>query len=214
MSLRFVTANMDFGLGHDAEYLAHLCVDADVVLVQEAKNVRLATALPGGWAALQDSTSPATMGSAICYRLATVEARHFRLRLGTLPRLGSRRVKMLARYIATAHLIERKTGNWHFGVSCHFAPDRYAFLQPVMAARLKAIALRHRFAVIGTDANQPLDRLAKFLGLQGFGSGIVGLIFGKGLTVTERHIDRWGKQHNATDHPSVSAVVTHRKARR
>lgn len=213
MSLRFVSANLDFQLGHDAEYLAHLCADADVLLVQEAK-LDLAHVIPDGWAALQDTTSPAKMGSAILYRVATVEARDFRLRLGTLPQLGSRRVKMLPRYIASAHLIERANHHWHFGVSAHLPPARYAFLQPVMALRLKAIVMGHPNAVIGTDANQPLEQLAKFLGLQAFGHGIVGLIFGKGLTVTERHVDRWGKQHGVTDHPSVSAVVTHRKARR
>ena len=214
MSLTFISANLDFQLGHDAEYLAHLCADTDVVLVQEAKDVDLAKVAPDGWAALQDTTSAATMGTAILYREATVEARHFRLRLGTLPQLGSRRVKMLPRYIASAHLIERANHRWHYGVSAHLPPARYAFLQPLMALRLKAIVLGHPNAVIGTDANQPLDELAKFLGLQAFGHGIVGLIFGKGLTVTERHIDRWGKQHGVTDHPSVSAVVTHRKARR
>jgi hypothetical protein len=213
MSLRFTTANIDFGLGHDADYLAHLCADADVLLVQEAKTVTLADALPDGWTALQDTRDEGRMGSAICYRNATVEAGPLRLRLGILPRLGRRRFKMLPRYIASAHLMEREGHAWYYATSAHLAPARYRLLQPLMVRRLRRLARRHPFMVLGTDANQPLWRLAKTLRLDHYGAGIVGIIPGRGVAVSWNEVDHWGEQHKLTDHPSVTVTAHHRKAR-
>lgn len=214
MSLRFTSANLDFVRGHDAEYLAHLCADADVLLVQEAKDIVLADVLPEGWRALQDVTSEATRGSAICYREATVIAGRLDLTLGARPSIAGRRVRMLTRSIASAHLWERTEqgrGAWYFGVAGHFPPKRFGVLQPGMARRLRRRIKGHPYAVIGLDANQPLDRLAKWLGLSSYGVGIVGLIYGRRLRVTETHADRWGIEHNYTDHPSICATVSHKE---
>lgn len=216
-NLRWTTANLDFVRGHDREYLAHLCADADVLLVQEAKTVHLADVLPEGWGALQDTSSEARMGSAICYRKATVSAAPLMLRLGSLPTLGLFRARMLTRYIACAHLFNKHAGpgeqSHYFAVSAHFPPERYRVLQPLMERRLKRVLSHHQNAVVGLDANQPVDQLAKRLGLGEFSHGIVGLIVGPNVVMpaTSQHIDHWGKQHGYTDHPSISATVTHKE---
>jgi hypothetical protein len=213
MSLRFKAANMDFVRGHDRAYLAHLCEGADVLLVQEAKDVTLADVLPDGWVALQDTTSPATMGSAIAYRRETVWAGSDPLHLveGSSPFWLGRRVGMLTRYIATAHLQERATGEWRFAVAAHMPPLRFKFLQPGMTRRLRKVLKGHPHAVVGIDANQPLTRLADRLHMRSYGKGIVGLLFGSGLQVSGGAIDHYGERHGYTDHPSVSAVTHKRK---
>lgn len=212
-SLRWTTANLDFGLGHDADYLAHLAVLSDVILVQEAKNVHLADVLPKGWRALQDTTSAATMGSAICYRVEAVRAGSSALTLveGSKPFWQGKRVGMLTRYMATAHLQDRETGEWFYAVAAHLPPARFKFLQPGMTRRLRKVLKGHPHAVAGLDANQPLTHLAAKLDLDCYGKGIVGLLVGKGLRVAVGAVDHWGIQHNATDHPAVT-IRTVRKA--
>lgn len=217
MSPRWTTANLDFVRGHTADYLAHLCETADVLLVQEAKDVVLADVLPAGWVALQDTTSPATMGSAICYRIATVrgpKAPH--LIEGSSPFWQGRRVGMLTRYIACAHLQDRATKEWRFAISAHLPPLRFAFLQPGMTRRLRRLLKgttpghwAHAHAVVGLDANQPLTRLADRLGMREYGKGIVGLLVGPGLRIEAGEVDPWGIDHDVTDHPSVTIRVRH-----
>ena len=60
-----VTANLDFYSGDNRQYLAHLCADSDLVLVQEAKDLDLGELIPDGWRALQDTSSDAKAGSGI-----------------------------------------------------------------------------------------------------------------------------------------------------
>lgn len=213
MSLRFTVANLDFGLGHDADYLAHLCENADVLLVQEAKNVWLSESLPAGWTALQDTSSSARMGSAICYRNAAVSAGPLQLRLGTLPTFDGRRFRMQTRYIASAHLLAKDGTGWYFGTSAHLAPQRYAVLQPLMVRRLRRLAKRHPYMVLGTDANMPLTRLAAALGLNHYGAGIVGIIPGPKVAITWNEADHWGERNHVTDHPAITVTARHRKAR-
>jgi hypothetical protein len=204
--LRWTTANLDFVRGHDADYLAHLCEGRDVLLVQEAKDIRLADILPVGWVALQDTTSPDTMGSAICYRRETVRVGTAGLKL----HYGSPATKgMLERWIATAPLCDRATKEWRFAVAAHLPPQRFSFLQPGMTKRLRHVVKDHPHAVVGLDANQPLTKLADRLHMRSYGQGIVGLLVGSGLRATTVDIDHWGIQHNATDHPSVNIQLRH-----
>ena len=204
--LRWTTANLDFVRAHDADYLAHLCESADVLLVQEAKDVRLADVLPEGWTALQDTTDEAHMGSAIAYRNETVSAgkNALRLTLGATPFWQGKRVQMLTRYIATAHLRDRATGEWRYAVAAHLPPRRFRFLQPGMTRQLREVAKDHPHAVIGVDANQPLGRLGKALGLRSFGEGIVGILVGTNLRTGSPLVDTWGVDHSVTDHPAVT----------
>ncbi|MGZ4560030.1 MAG: N-acetylmuramoyl-L-alanine amidase [Mycobacteriaceae bacterium] len=211
--MRVTSANLDFALGNDREYIAWLCQDADVLLVQEAKDRVLANLLSEGWTSLQDTSDGAHMGTAIAVRDATVEVTDHGLALGAKPLIGGKHVGMLTRYIAWAELTERATGESGRFISPHFPPGRFRVLQPGYEKNLRALMYGRRDIVIGTDANQPIDQLAKRLGFEWVGRGIVGVLSGRDLT--GRKIRTWGIHHHATDHPSVSALVhLHRKERR
>jgi hypothetical protein len=209
MPLRIATANLDFNLPGDADYIAHLCETSDVVLVQEAKNVRLAKVAPVGFTALQDTTDQAHMGTGILVRDAKVEVGRHGATLGVKPILRTgRRVKMLARHIYSAHLTDKTTHEGFLAVSAHFPPRRFLPLQRPFRNALAGVLHGHAHSVTGTDANQPIGNVAKALGLSAKGQGIVGLLGGKGVTVSKTHVAMWGVQHKVTDHPSVAAEVS------
>lgn len=215
MSLRYVTANLCFTMGGDAEYIAHLCENADVVLVQEAKNVHLAKVAPEGWTALQDTTDEAHMGTGILVRDAAAEVGHHGAVLGVKPFLRTgKRVKMLTRYIYFAHLTEKAARDEVQAVSAHFPPFRFSPLQIPFRAALGNVLDRHPHSVTGTDANQPIGNVAKKLGLTAQGRGIVGLLFGAGVKASGLNVSSWGIAHKVTDHPSVAAVGTYVEVRK
>lgn len=217
MTLRITTANTDWAKRGDAEYIAHLCSKSDVVLVQEAKDTDLAAVAPKGWTALQDKTDLAHMGTGILVRNAAAQVGRHGLTLGVNPFLKTgKRVKMLARHIYFAHLAEHGTGDPHFVVSAHFPPHRFSLLQPLYRSRLAALVKGHPHTTIGTDANQPIEHVAKALGFEAYGRGIIGLLAGPGVRVSHMEISSWGIGHDLTDHPSVTAVcesVTVRKSK-
>ena len=69
--VRVVTANVDFGLSARKvrKDLARIRPQADVILVQEARDVRLRKLVPRkGWAVKQRTSSPARRGSAVLVR--------------------------------------------------------------------------------------------------------------------------------------------------
>lgn len=208
MSLRFASANLDFALRGDPRYLAWVCQRADVLLLQEAKNVRLSDVLPDGWISLQDTTDAATMGAAIAVKDETVAVDSHHLALGAKPYLPgpvARRVGMLPRHIAVASITERATGRPTTPISAHFPPPRFSALQPGFEKRLRAIAARHRSVVIGTDANQPVAELADRMGLHCAGRGIVGLLSTE--TLHGEQVRPWGIRQHVTDHPAVLATI-------
>lgn len=211
MSLRVETVNLDFTAGGDGDFLAALCERNEVLLVQEAKNVDLARVLPEGWVALQDRRDPGRAGSAICYDERYVAASDLVLRLGTRPWLGRRRAKMLTRWIATAHLTEIDGGEHFYFVSAHPPPPRYSWLQPAMNRRLRRLARHHPRIVLGVDANQPIDRLAKSLGLTAHGVGIIGVLTGPKVRGRAEHVSTWGKRHDYTDHQTVAITISNRR---
>lgn len=213
MALRIATANTDWALRGDRGYLRHLCRDNDVILLQEAKDTRIADFLPPGWTSLQDVSSPDRMGSAIAVRDAAVIVKAHGLTSGTLPFIGGRRIAMLRRWIAWADLTERATGDTLFAVSAHLPPWRFRPLQRPYARRLRKVIGARRDVVIGTDANQPLHNLASRLGFEFYGedphgNGIVGLLAHTAVTVSGERVERWGIAHHKTDHPAISATVT------
>lgn len=210
MALHVRSANLDFALGGDRAYLAWLCENHDVLLVQEAKDRVLANILPDGWLSLQDTTDESTRGSAIAVRTETVRVNDHGLALGAKPFIRSKKIGMLTRYIAWAELTERASDEAGLFLSAHFPPWRFRLLQPGYEKNLKKLIFGRRDVVIGTDANSPVDRLAKRLGFEWVGRGIIGILSGRDLT--DRKVQSWGIQHDATDHPSVSATVhLHRK---
>ena len=206
--IRVVSANMDFAARHDRDYLALLCENADVLLLQEAKTFRLADLLPEGWVALQDTTDPGRMGSCIAYRAAAFKAATpLRLSVGARPFVLGRRIGMLTRWIAEAHLIDTEGRPWH-AVSAHLPPKRFAALQPGMARRLRRAVRGRPWAVVGTDANQPIDDLADLLGMKAYGVGIVGILAGPRLTAVRESRDRRGLAEGWTDHPAIRVTLT------
>lgn len=69
--VRVVTANINFGLSPKTvrKDLARIRSNADVILVQEARDVRLRKLVPrDGWAVKQRTSSPAKRGSAVLVR--------------------------------------------------------------------------------------------------------------------------------------------------
>jgi hypothetical protein len=209
MSLRIVTANTAWQMRGDADYIAHLCDKYDVVLIQEAKDTHLAKVAPEGWTVLQDTTDKAHMGSAILVRDSAARVVKHELLLGVRPFLPTgKRVRMLTRYLNAAHLEEVETGDPHFVMTAHDAPGRFSLLQIPFWRRVKKAIAGHGHTTIGTDANAPVTRVAKRLGLTPHAQGIVGLMTGSGVKVANVDISSWGIKHKVTDHPSVGAVVT------
>lgn len=213
MSLTFVSANTDFARRGDPRYLERMCDEwgADVLLLQEAKDTHLASALPKGFRSLQDCTGAtkaerlARMGAAIAFREDTVDLVSSHLVLGARPFIQSARIGMLTREIAIAQLRERATDAVATGISAHFPPPRFAPLQPGYEKRLREVVARHAHVVLGTDANQDVHRLADRLGLDVEGRGIVGLL--TDLTYTGERIRPWGVAEGVTDHPAVQITV-------
>ncbi|MBM6405425.1 endonuclease/exonuclease/phosphatase family protein [Phycicoccus sp. CSK15P-2] len=127
--VRIVTANVNFGADPDLvmERFAKYSQRADVVLVQEAKNVDFARALRGDdrWVVRQDTTSDAKQGSAVIVRRSIVAAASdigpLRLTLGT-PDVGGA-CGILARYVAHVR-VELKNGGVIRPASLHLPPPR------------------------------------------------------------------------------------------
>jgi hypothetical protein len=205
VSLDVATANIDFARRHNKAYLEYLCKVAQVLFLQEAKNVNIAEVLPEGWTSLQDTSSEDRAGACIAVLDSAVDVRDHRLILGAKPFIGGHRIGMLPRWIEEADLTEKSTGHRFVGVSAHEPPMRFRLLQPGYTKRLATVAASHPRIVIGTDANQRIEVLGDRLGLDAYGRGIVGIL--TDLTVTDERVRPWGEVHHATDHPAVTARI-------
>lgn len=199
------TANMDFVRGADRRYLQWLCRGADLVLLQECKDITVDRLLPVGWTGLQDTTDAATRGSALAVRTATIGVRDFHLVTGAQPFIGGKRVAMLTRSLAVGHLTWLEDDLRWTGIAGHFPPPRYRPLQPGYGRVLRRVIANHPRCVAGLDANQSVHRLARSLELDSAASGIVGLV----AEVDLRHPEvlRYGPRHGMTDHPAVQATA-------
>lgn len=214
-----VTANLDFRRGGDGDYLEWLCEraadprgprdhgPADVLLLQEAKDLHLDRLLPKGWTALQDRTDAGTAGSAIAVRDEAIDVRDFHLVPGVQPFLAGRRVRMEPRHIAVGHLTHRATGTPFAGVSTHLAPPRFKALQDPHERNLRRVVHHHRNVIVGVDGNQPHERLADAIGLDSYGRprSIIALL--TDLQVTGLEVRDWGEDQSHTDHPAAAGTV-------
>ncbi len=162
--LRVVTANLAFrgpdGVRSDWNTIGP---EADIVFVQEAKNVRLRDILGDTWAVRQDTTSEDRQGSAVVIRKSAVQS------IGELvlvkgvdandcdSPLGGIMTRWIARVDVQLH-----NGQWLRAASLHMPPERcqngpgspYA----VMADNVVAFANRsERMLVLGADWNKVVD---------------------------------------------------------
>jgi hypothetical protein len=194
-----VTANCDFYAGANAAYLDHLTAGADVLMLQECKDFRVADLLPAGWKACQDTSSDAKAGAAIAYRAETIALDDWWIVKGCDAPAGG---GMLPRWIMCADL-EHAAGELT-AISAHSPPPRYAGLQPGFTDVLAGILEDSPDAVIGADCNQDIDAWARDLGhgvtAYGKQSGIC-LVTARPLTDVQQ--DHYGEDQGWTDHPAV-----------
>jgi hypothetical protein len=194
---------MDFTSGGNSKYLAHLCDGADVVMVQEAKDFRLADALPDGWYALQDSSSEAKAGSAIAVASGVNVERWWMVRACDAPADGG----MLPRWLCCAEL--STDGEDIVAISAHAPPPRYSELTPGFNAQVaKVVSQYPNRSVVGADANQDIDQFARALGssMRAVGKQS-GICLVSALPMSDVLLDGWGESQNMTDHPAVGATV-------
>lgn len=210
MSLTICSANVDWAAGHDREYLRWLTDQADVLLLQEAKNITVGNMIPGYWRSLQDTSSPDTAGTCIAINTRTVALNGpHGYTIGSRPIFGIQRFRMLNRWIAYARIRDIEAGGHCMAVSAHFPPGRFRLLQPGFERNLRG-RMRGRKVVIGTDANQPVEQLADRLGLEHYcrPRSIVGVMTDPAIHVSNDRVLDYGKHIGATDHPAVFVTVT------
>lgn len=199
-----VTANLDFYSGDNRQYLAHLCADSDLVLVQEAKDLDLGELIPDGWRALQDTSSDAKAGSGILVSHAISVERWWLQKGCGAPAGGG----MLPRYLCCAE-VTHESEQRLVPIAAHAPPPRYSGLQPEFADSVAAVVADYpQTALVGADANQDIDAWARELG-----SGMVAVGKQSGICLVSRmplgdvELDSWGENQGMTDHPAVWATV-------
>jgi hypothetical protein len=182
----------------------HLCGgDASLVLVQEAKDLRLADLVPAGWMALQDTSSDSKAGSGILVGSGITVDDWWLVKGCDAPPGGG----MLPRWLCCAE-VTHDAGQL-VPISAHAPPPRYAGMQPGFADAVAAVVADYpQTAVVGADANQDIDQWARELG-----SGMVavgkqsGICLVSRMPFTDVDLDNWGEQQGATDHPAVWGTI-------
>jgi len=162
--LRVVTANLAFR-GPDAVRNDWNTIgpEADIVFVQEAKNVRLRDILSDGWAVRQDTSSDDRQGSAVVIRKSAVKS------IGELQLVkgvdandcNSPEGGIMTRWIARVD-VQLNNGRWIRTASLHMPPARcqdgpgspYAVMADNVVAFAKRSAL---MLVLGSDWNKVVD---------------------------------------------------------
>ncbi|HEX8536685.1 MAG TPA: endonuclease/exonuclease/phosphatase family protein, partial [Cystobacter sp.] len=163
--LRVVTANLAFrGPAGVSEDWKTIGPQADIVFVQEAKNVQLRTLLnPDTWIVRQDTSADDVQGSAVVIRRSVVQsAGELVLVKGTEANdCDSSMGGIMTRWIARVD-VQLNNGRWLRVASLHMPPERcqdglggpYA----VMADNVVAFANRSdRLLVLGADWNKVVD---------------------------------------------------------
>ena len=205
-AVRVWAANLDFATGAkaDAPHIAHLCEQADVLLLVECKNLDVRSLLPDGWSCNQDTSSPDRAGSVVAWRTAMFRVGAHRMRLMSKGTGG-----LLARW-ANVQTLTRK-GSWtrRRYVAAHLAPERFKQLWPAQIAVLHGIRWKpYGRVVMGGDFNQPLGDVATKLRLTPHGPGIVGVLTAPRVKVDGPEVvDRYGETSGATDHPAVGITI-------
>ena len=199
-----VTANLDFYSGHNADYLAHLAADADVLMLQEVKDILVADLVPDGWKACQDTTSDAKAGASVAYRADTIALDGWWLVKGCdAPDGGG----MLPRWIMCADLTH-EAGDVFTAISAHAPPPRYSELQPEFNAQVAYVVADSRAPVVGADANMDIDKFAKALGpdMTAYGKQS-GICLVTALPLSDVEQDHYGENAGWTDHPAVGGTL-------
>ena len=152
---------MDFYSGSNEKYLDHL-IDggAEILLLQEVKDFKVADLLPSGWKAYQDTSSEAKAGSAIAVQTASVSVDKFWLVKGCNPPPEG---GMMTRWLACAQ-VRYEEGGVFTPISGHAPPPRYSSIQPEFNANLKKVVDSNPDPVVGADANQDIDKFANQIG--------------------------------------------------
>ncbi|SEU16053.1 hypothetical protein SAMN05443639_108272 [Stigmatella erecta] len=163
--LRVVTANLAFR-GPDAvrNDWSTIGPNADIMFVQEAKNVRLRDILGDAWAVRQDTSSEDRQGSAVVIRKSAVKSiGDLLLVKGTDASSCNNAAEggIMTRWIARVD-VQLNNGRWIRAASLHMPPPRcqYGLGSPfaVMADNVVAFAQRSdRLLVLGADWNKVVD---------------------------------------------------------
>jgi hypothetical protein len=217
---RVTTANLCFSRPRmayrAAAYLAHLTQGADVLLLQECRDVDVKQLLPAGWRCNQRGvayTKAGTLtrrgrgkrGSCVAWRIESMSPPHNPTTGGSL-RLGAAGAGINPRWISTQRLrgIPFRSAHW---------PLRKTGLQPVFTLRMRRLNRYPTVVVVGCDANtrdfQGAARRAGLPGAYNGGRGYIGLM-SKGARVMNVVVDRTGVRQGWTDHPAVSANIERR----
>lgn len=209
--LRIYSANIDWatGAGKDRRHLAHLLaatVGAVLIGVQEAKNLRLADVVTRPVRALQRTRGQARRGSGFVAR--GVRTSRFRIFLGgvshvTLPRWVARvRVTVAGKrlVVLSAHAPPKRGGR--------AAQDR--FLR-ALKRRTDRLSRRGVAWVVCIDGNRDLVEVARYLGGRAYGADgdrIVGVVVSPDVMVGDHGVDRFGDEHDLTDHLAPWVDIT------
>jgi len=196
---------MDFHSGNNGKYISHLIgTGAELLLLQECKDFRLADLLPAGWRALQDSSSEAKAGSAMAVSSGFSVESWWMVKGCDAPAGGG----MLPRWLCCAELTH-DSGTELAPISCHAPPPRYSQLQPGFNAAVAQVVSQYpKTSVVGADANQDITKFAKALGagMKAVGKQS-GICLVSALPMAAVVQDSWGQTQGMTDHPAVSADV-------
>ncbi|WP_418063170.1 hypothetical protein [Pimelobacter simplex] len=209
--LRVYSANIDWATGveKDRRHLAHLLatvVGAVLIGVQEAKNLRLAAVVARPVRALQRVRTAARRGSGFVAR--GVRTSRFRIFLGgasraTLPRWIARvRVTVAGKplVVFSAHVPPKRAGR----------PAQDRFLR-ALKRRTDKLSRRGIAWVACIDGNLDLQLVARYLGGTGYGADgdrIVGVIVSDDVIVGDHGVDRFGEEHDLTDHLAPWVDIT------
>lgn len=193
-----MTANLDFTSGHNADYVEYLTDGADVLLLQECKDLTLADLLPAGWTSLQDTSSEAKAGSCIAVREGIDVGRSWLVKGCGEPPGGG----MLPRWIACAQL--NPGDDEATAISAHAPPPRYSGLQPEFNANVADVVNANPRPLVGADANMDIDKFAKALGpgMRAYGKQS-GICLVSSVPLTDVEVDSWAEKYDASDHPCV-----------
>jgi hypothetical protein len=208
--MRLGTANTDFARRGDPKYLDFLTEHADVLGLQEAKDVVVRDHLPHGWRDFQPGAlmgDKARMGSPIAWDDSKYRVEESYQTIGCQPFWMGQRLGLLPRWITVVRLTNRKTGNQRAVISAHLPPRRFRVLAPGYKKNLKKVTDRYRHWTVCTDANEPITRLAIYLGGRAYPkTGIVGFVSSEAMVDIE--VRHWGQGQDFTDHPAVTGQST------
>jgi len=216
MTVRFLTYNVNFNtsaanVGKDLDLLAP---KADILMFQEAKNVKITSMLDANvWSVYQVTNSvPGKQGSALAVR-NTVKAAvlNWGLQFG----VDNHGEQMNDRYILWADL--RLTNGQVLRVlSLHFPPARFEYLQPLMAANLVDFVNGSPYPVVaGADWNFPVNNdkwgIQNKTGLKPKGDGIDGFFYDASV-VDFLSLEKLKNLATHNDHTAVLMIMVVRSS--